>query len=153
MVRHRLVGVFMGSSRDRRRRESPPDEYGSDPSVFFGAPDSARDERNVRKVRQLCREVERTLGYALSSARDGLVRDLIVMSVDPAPDGSRLMVTLCPSTGALDVDVAELLAHLGELRGFLRREIAQALQRKRTPELAFRVVPQREPESETEVTE
>ena len=140
----------MSSSRDRRRHESPPDEFGSsdDPSVFFGAPKDARDERSERKTRQLCREVERTLGVALSSSRDALVRDLLVMSVEPAPDGSRLLVTLCPA-GALQIDVAELLAHVGELRGFLRQEIAQALQRKRTPELAFRIVPA----LETEVTE
>ncbi len=132
----------MSSSRDRRRRASPPDECGNigDPSVFFGAPQAQRDERSERKTRQLCREVERTLGVALSSSRDSLVRDLSVMSVEPAPDGSRLMVTLYPA-GALSVDVAKLLAHLGELRGFLRQEIAQALQRKRTPELAFRIVP------------
>jgi ribosome-binding factor A len=130
----------MGFSRDRRRRESPPDEHGSDPSVFFGPPKAARDDRSERKTRQLCREVERTLAVALSSSRDALVRNLMVMAIDPAPDGSRLCVTLCP-TGALDVDVVELLAHLGELRGFLRREIAQALQRKRTPELAFVIAP------------
>ena len=135
----------MSSSRDRRRRTSPPDENGSDPSVFFGAPEAQCDERSERKTRQLCREVERTLGVALSSSRDSLVRDLSVMSVEPAPDGSRLMVTLYPA-GALSVDVAELLAHLGELRGFLRQEIAQALQRKRTPELAFRIVPALETE-------
>jgi ribosome-binding factor A len=141
----------MSSSRDRRRRESPPDEHGSDPSVFFGAADERNDrsERYERKTRQLCREVERTLGVALSSSRDGLVRELMVLSVEPAPDGSRLMVTLCPPPNPHDVDVAELLALLGELRGFLRQEIAQALQRKRTPELAFRIAPA----IEAEVTE
>lgn len=131
-----------------QRRESPPDEHGSDPSVFFGPPEAARDERSERKTRQLCREVERTLTVALSTSRDDVVRDLAVMSVDPAPDGSRLLVTLCP-TAALTIDVVVVLARLAELRGFLRQEIAQALQRKRTPELAFVIAPA----PETEVTE
>lgn len=138
----------MGFSRDRRRRESPPDEQGSDPSVYFGPPEAARDERSERKTRQLCREVERTLAVALSTSRDDLVRDLAVVSVEPAPDGARLLVTLCP-TAALTVDVVIVLSRLGELRGFLRQEIAQALQRKRTPELAFVIAPP----PETEVTE
>jgi ribosome-binding factor A len=127
----------MGSKRDRRGRGAPTGET-IDPAIFFGPP---RDARGERKVQQVCREVERTLSYAFGECADELVRDLVVVAVEPAPDGSRLMVSLCPSSGKLAVDIGELLARVQEVRGFLRREIAAALQRKRTPELAFRIVP------------
>ena len=100
------------------------------------------DRRAARKTRQICKEALRTLSYALGASRDERVRDLVVAAVDPAPDASRLMVTLyCP--GARD-DIPALLARLAGLRGPLRAEIAASIQRKRTPEIAFRVAPAQE---------
>lgn len=134
----------MGSGKDRRRRGAHADENGIDPSTFFD--DTHNDSRGERKVQQLCREVERTLSCALAACGDDQLRNLIVMAVDPAPDGSRLLVSLCPALGTLDVDVGALRQRLQDVRGFLRSEVAAAIQRKRTPELAFQVVPRTDPE-------
>jgi ribosome-binding factor A len=127
----------MSAGKHRRRRETPVDEHDIDPSTYFAGHESGRADR---KVQQLCKEVERTLGYALPACGDPLLRELTVVAVEPAPDGARLMVTVAaaPSTLAAGVDV--LMERLRGVRGALRSEIAAAIQRKRTPELAFQVV-------------
>jgi ribosome-binding factor A len=101
------------------------------------------DPRAERKVQQLCKEVARTVAYALPACRDPQLRSLVVFEVLPAPGpggGARLEVLLYP-TGPEAVDVALLHERLSLVRGFLRAEVAAALQRKRTPELVYRILP------------
>lgn len=87
---------------------------------------------------QLCRQVERTLNYVLSECGDELIADLFVESVQPAPDASRLLVTvLAPDQSH---EPMEVLAHLHRAAGFVRSEIASSIHRKRVPELAYRCV-------------
>jgi ribosome-binding factor A len=127
----------MSSRKDRRRPAAVADD-GIDPSLFFEPRNDARAER---KIQQLCKEVERTLSYALGGCNDEALRQLVITGVEPAPDASRLLVTLCLTSAIFNLDVDELMERLKRTRGFLRAEIAAALQRKRTPELAFRLVP------------
>lgn len=103
---------------------------------------TSADRRRDRKVGQICREVSRTLACALGASHDGVIGDLTVVAVEPAPDRSRLMVTVC-SASASQAELPIVRERLLSGRGFLRAEIAAALQRKRTPELAFRIVPAR----------
>ena len=128
----------MSSKRDRRRRGPAGHASEAGPDDLFRP---SHDARADRKVQQVCKEVERTLSYALGACGDDVVRELVVLFVEPAPDASRLMVTVSPSSPTLAVDVGEVIERLERVRGRLRQEIANALQRKRTPELAFRVVP------------
>jgi ribosome-binding factor A len=128
----------MSSKRDRRRRASAGHDQGPGPDDLFRP---SHDARADRKVQQVCKEVERTLSYALGACGDDVVRDLVVLFVEPAPDGSRLMVTVSPSSPSQTLSASEIGERLDRVRGRLRQEIASALQRKRTPELAFRVVP------------
>jgi ribosome-binding factor A len=121
------------SKRDRRRRGD--DTSNIDPATFFGP---TQDVRAERKTQQLCKEVERTLSCALAAASDDVVRDLTLIEVSPAPDASRLLVTLSLSR---PVPIDEVNERLERMRGSLRQEIASSLQRKRTPELSFAVVP------------
>lgn len=93
--------------------------------------------RQEKKTRQLCREVERTLACALGECADELLRDLIVIAVEPAPDAGRLSVRFGASSVA---DAALVLERLEKLKGHLRAEVARAVVRKRAPELAFEVV-------------
>ena len=97
--------------------------------------------RIARKTGQLCKEVSRTLSCALGASCDELVRDLAVVAVQPAPDAARLLVTVCPlSAGSAGSrDASRILDRLESQRGLLREEVAAALHRKRTPELAFHV--------------
>jgi ribosome-binding factor A len=92
-----------------------------------------------RKLKQICREVYRVLSQCdLEGAT--------VIDVWPAPDGSRLAVKLALEPGA-DADADAVLARLEQRKGSFRAEIAAALQRKRTPLLAFHVVPDLDPGS------
>lgn len=113
-------------------RASPSEEDGSDPRTFS----KQKTYRGNRKALQLCRQVQRSLGYALGDCDDDVLASLYVESVDPAPDDKHLMVTVQP----LDTDVApeEVLTRLHHVIGRLRAEVAADIHRKRVPELTFR---------------
>jgi len=123
------------SRNSRRGRSARTALDCSDPDILF-SPSPARIDR---KLGPLCREVERTLAFALADARDPRLRDLTVIAVIPAPDASRLEIAV--TTGPEGCAPDELLTALTLARGSLRAELARALQRKRTPEIAFVVVP------------
>lgn len=112
------------------------------PAVEPALGDARIARKTHKKTRQICKEVSRTLSCSLGASRDALIRDLAVVSVDPAPDAARLLVTVCamssePAESAQRTE--QLLGRLRELRGQLRSEVAAVLQRKRTPDLTFRV--------------
>ena len=111
---------------------------------FFGGPREPVESRDTRKfdrkARQLCRQVYRTLSYALGGLADPVLQELSVHSVEPAPDASRLLVNLLPGVGNQGPDVAEIMERLLRVRSFLRQEVAMAITRKRAPELLFHVV-------------
>jgi len=90
-----------------------------------------------RKTHQLCSQVAEALNYALSGAcNDDVLRALGVITVQPAPDESRLLVTVGPTLPG-PCDPVEALAHLEQARGKLRGEVAAAIHRKKVPELVF----------------
>jgi ribosome-binding factor A len=69
------------------------------------------------------------------------LRSLKVVSVTPAPDASRLLVTVEPVPPAGAADPGLVLARLGRASGWLRSEVAAAVTRKRAPVLTFRLAP------------
>ena len=97
--------------------------------------------KHDRKLQQLCRQVQRTIGLSLGECGDDLLRDLMVESVTPAPDATRLMVSVLPASAeTAAANVAEINARLARVAGRLRHEVALAITRKRAPELLFRVL-------------
>lgn len=92
--------------------------------------------RPDRKTLQLCRQVQRTLGYVLGSCNDNVVSELFVESVEPAPNASHLLVTVVPAGELLDATT--VLGHLHHASGYLRSEIATSINRRKAPELSFR---------------
>lgn len=117
----------------RPRRRGQADGIDSvDPSVFFGSTEARGPDR---KTYQLCRQAARALTYALAESSDDILRDAMVDSVMPAPDASRLLVTVIPAVS--DADPDRLLEHLRVRKDFLRARVAAAICRKRAPELAF----------------
>jgi ribosome-binding factor A len=113
-----------------------PDD-GVDPRTFFHK--GARKKTN-RKALQLCSEVARTLSCALAwGIGDGLLSNLLVESVVPAPDSSRLLVTVCWQPSAEIVPPEGVLERLHQYTGRLRAEVAAAVHRRRVPDLAFRL--------------
>lgn len=124
------------SQRDALCDELHEDD-GIDPRQFF------RPERkkNDRKAWQLCKQVERALSLALAACHDDVLRDLLVHSVVPAPDSSRLLVTVQPGPQAQPVDLSEIQQRLDRVRPFLRHQAAAAICRKKAPELFFDALP------------
>ena len=77
---------------------------------------------------------------ALWAAGDPNLRALLVVSVEPIRGLARLRVTLAPDDiTAFDHAVSN--EHLSRAHGYLRDEVAQALQRKRVPNLEFVLLP------------
>ena len=116
--------------------EIGPDD-GVDPRVFFR---KRSEQKTNRKALQLCREVLRTLSNVLSWEQgDALLRSLQVDAVVAAPDSSRLLVTVSQPAGCHEAGVEQILERLQRVRGKLRAEIAAAVNRRRVPDLTFRV--------------
>lgn len=118
----------MAKHRGRRRKMPAPD-----------AADPFEDDRGLakRKLRQLCRQVERALSTALGDQPELL--DLLVDQVLPWPNASRLLVAVRPAEPGAELDRLEVLERLDRSRGELRSVVASAICRKRTPELCFEV--------------
>ena len=105
-----------------------------------GRSGSNHPQRPDRKTLQMCSQVQRTLDQVLSGELDDdRLRDLYVSQVTPAPDANRLMVTVSPLGFAKDFRPSEVLVRLAECTGRMRSELARAINRKKTPELMFRV--------------
>ena len=97
---------------------------------------SASSRRQAeRKARQLCRQVQRALNFALAdrSISDG-IEGLFVEEVSPAPDCGRLLVHVLVPGG---LQVTDVMIALGRETPRLRSEVAAAITRKRAPELCF----------------
>ena len=90
------------------------------------------------KDRQVCRQVFEALSMALAEIDDPLIDDLALLSVDPAPDAKRVLVTLSTTRKDLDVDAA--YQRILELAPELRAEVAAEVHRKHVPELTWRVL-------------
>ncbi len=115
------------------------EDDGGDARYLFRARVSRRPDG--RKALQLCSQVFRTLSLVLSGElNDRVLRNLSVVSVQPAPDTSRLMVTVRLEPADPDIDAGQVLALLAQQSGRLRHEVAGAICRKRTPRLAFQVM-------------
>ncbi|MCA9073338.1 MAG: hypothetical protein KDA84_30650, partial [Planctomycetaceae bacterium] len=106
-------------------RGEPGPEDGADPRTVF----QEKSYHGNRKALQLCRQVQRSLSYALSELDDDLLASLYVESVDPAPNDKHLMVTVSPLDSEISPD--EVLSKLHFVMGRLRSEIAADINRKR----------------------
>ena len=112
-------------------------EDGIDPRELLR---QAARKKGGRKTLQLCGQVAEALNYAFAAVcNDDVLRELGVLAVQPAPDESRLMVTVAPTLPG-PCDPAQVLDRVQQALGKLRSEVAVAIHRKKVPELAFRVV-------------
>lgn len=75
---------------------------------------------------------------ALADAADAGLRELMVVSVRPAPHSGRLLVTVAAPTADV-TDRAITLERLRRAAGHLRAAVAAAVNRRKAPELAFEV--------------
>jgi ribosome-binding factor A len=101
---------------------------------------SAARKKGGRKTQQLCGQVAEAINYALAAAcNDDVLRVLGVAAVQPAPDESRLLISLAPLVPG-PCDPAEVMVHVQKALGKLRAEVAASIHRKKVPELTFCVV-------------
>lgn len=111
------------------------------PAPRRGRPGPHRPHRPDRKTLQMCSQVQRTLDLVLSGdLDDDRLRDLYVAQVTPSPDATRLLVTVAPLGFAKDFRPDLVMTRLAECSGKMRTELARAINRRKTPDLMFRVV-------------
>jgi hypothetical protein len=96
--------------------------------------------RGDRKARQLCAQVAETLGDVLAGqSGDDVLRSLYVLSVVPAPNVGRLLVTVAPLPGAGEgLDPARVIERLQHASARLRCAVTAAITRRRVPVLDYR---------------
>ena len=93
-----------------------------------------------RKALQLCHQVAETLEEVLAECGDVVLQALRVLDVEPAPDASRLLVTVAVDATPDDtLDPCNVHDHLVRASGHLRSEVAGAITRKRAPVLVYRL--------------
>jgi ribosome-binding factor A len=110
-----------------------------DPRKFFKASQPLKKE--TRKAKQLCRQVAETLDQILSGeASDDVLRGLRVADVLPAPDTSRLLVTLLVDCDPSNFDLPLVEERLAFCKGRLRSEVAAAITRRKAPTLVFEII-------------
>ncbi len=115
------------------------EDDGIDPRELF-KPSRQRD-KDHRKARQLCRQVQKTLDLVLSGEiRDESLSGLKIVSITPGADSSRLVVTVVADLPAAELDHTDIERRLTGIEGQLRTAIAQAITRKKTPLLTFQVL-------------
>lgn len=91
-----------------------------------------------RKDYQLCKEAQRILALILAGeTADPLLRDLLVVAVEPEQGGRQLRVTVAHGAGTEPCSEAEVLGALSAAQGLLRSELARSIHRKRVPVLLF----------------
>lgn len=95
----------------------------------------ARGPRDDAKLEQLCRQVERRLALTFGELEDPLLQDVMIERIEPG-FGAELVVIVDLPDGR---DVGETLSRLEALKGRFRSEVAEAIHRKRTPQLVFTV--------------
>jgi ribosome-binding factor A len=121
------------------------EDDGVDPREFF-QPSRGRRQDN-RKARQLCRQVAETLDQVLAGeTADELVSSLHVESVIPAPDASRLLVTLRTDLRGNAILLEQIERRLADHRGRLRCAVSATITRRKTPNLEFRILGPTTPE-------
>lgn len=114
------------------------EDDGVDPREFFK--EQNNPTKRDRKALQLCRQVEETMHQILTGEiRDDDLGTLHVVSVVPAPDSSRLLITLEPGGDLASFDRPLVVRKLAAATGWLRCEIAAAITRRKAPQLAFHV--------------
>jgi ribosome-binding factor A len=117
-------------SRRHSHRWTAPDP-GASVNPLFQAPTWRPD----RKALQLARQVREALTWVLGSATgDDRLAACSVEAVEPLPGGNRLLVKVGVPP---DVPASEVLQRLSAAAPVLRTEVAQAITRRKVPELVY----------------
>lgn len=92
-----------------------------------------------RKLLQLCEQIKESLAWSLtSSLNDDRFAMAYVLSVTPLPGNNRLLVQVAIPR---DVPLEHAVLQLQQASPTLRMEVAQAITRRKAPELVFLPIP------------
>jgi ribosome-binding factor A len=121
------------SRRHSHRLFAP--EPGAPANPLFQAPAWRPD----RKALQLARQVREALMWVLGSATgDDQLAACSVEAVEPLPGGNRLLVKVGVPP---DLSASEVSQRLAAAAPALRVEVAQAITRRKVPELVYLAIP------------
>jgi ribosome-binding factor A len=127
--------------RHPRRRRSTSSFHNQEFAAALAeaaAESSGSFRQRERKALQLCRQVQRALNLALAESADEGLSELYVDEVSPAPDCGHLTAhVVVPGERPWSETLGVLAVHAPRLRG----AVAEAITRKRAPELSFVPVP------------
>jgi ribosome-binding factor A len=115
------------------------DDDGVDPRDFFKTDRIHKKEQH--SLERLCHQVAETLDQVLSGEiADNRLQCLHIVSVRPAPDASRLLVTLHADCKREEFDRDLLEDRLAACKGRLRYEVAASITRRKAPTLIFNLI-------------
>ena len=108
------------------------------PDDGLSSEEIAKTERQRRRIstkhRRLAGQVKRAIELALGAAEDVALQGVLVVRCDPDPSGGPFRVVVRPHDVS---EVDHVWARVLAAQGWLRAEVAQAVQRKNAPELRF----------------
>ncbi len=130
-------------NRSRRLSQPPCDELregdGIDPRYMQKHHDIK--QKRCHQNNRLCKQVEKILSILFSGGcSDDRFDGLSIASVEPEADMSRLLITVIPMYSDPVPDPEGVLQFLEMAKGYLRKEVACEIKRKRMPDFRFKVV-------------
>lgn len=94
--------------------------------------------RPDRKTLQLCAQIRDALHWVLGSTdedeEDNVLMDCQVIAVEPLPGGNRVLVKIGVPP---EISLTDVQEELGKSANRLRMEVAQAITRRKVPELIY----------------
>jgi len=124
----------MSRNQRARHRSARPDPT---PDDLFGAVTDDPHARLAQSCAALCAQITDAIAMALATASDPVLRDLSVATVEPRRGAASLRVVLFAAPGG---ELAIAAEHAARAVGYLRAEVAAAIQRRRTPDLVVEVI-------------
>ncbi|BBM84875.1 hypothetical protein [Candidatus Uabimicrobium amorphum] len=109
---------------------------GVDPRKYKKRDKNSRRKRIHRKNKQLCSQVVQAINLAFAEIDGELVSSLYAKQAIPAPNTSRLLVTIV-TNGSNSIEAVQ--RELARFSGRLRYEISTVIHRKKVPSLAFAI--------------
>ena len=104
------------------------------------------------KTLQLGQQVHEAVAYALACSANAMLRDLYVVSVEPVR-GAALMRVFVARDAESATCAEQIDRTLRTAVGYIRGEVARAINRKRVPTLQFVLAPDEHDESTWEVND
>lgn len=117
--------------------ELTPDD-GIDPRKYFSRKSKTSSNR---KTYQLCKEIELTLNLTLAGElADPALSSLVIAKVEPIPESGDFLVIFEWRQNTRDFQFEEVMFSIKKASGFLRSEVAKSINRKRVPQLSYRLL-------------